>query len=545
MAKFVITGPDGAKYQINAPDDATEEQVLAYAQSQFKKPEQTKEKFDPTEGMSGTDKFLAGMGKAFTDIGRGGGQMLRDALPQGAADALGLPTGSDIEETRRLDRALMNTGAGTAGNIAGALVPALATAALPGANTITGAAAGGALMGALQPVTGDESRLFNVGLGGAFGAAGQGVAKGIGRVINPIRNAQNAEVSRLAQVAASEGIPLDAAAVTGSKPLQAVNAVMENLPFTAGKEAAKGQARQQAFNAAVLKRAGINANNAAPEVLAAQKQALGKTFEDIAGRNAINFTGLNSQLDDIVNQASRRLPPDRAGAIANTVEDMRSQLQDGILAGTNYQGWRTELGRMARGNDAEAHYFSQLKKALDKAFSAQVSGADAAAWRQASSQYGNLKTIMNAMGGAGANPATGNIAPAQLNQAFTSAMSREGKALGRGELNDLVRVGQTFVRDQVPNSGTAQRLLYQSLLTGGLGLGGGIAAGADPVDALKYGAYGLAAPKLAQMLLNSPHGQRYLINGVQDPRLLALARTLQAGSTPLGMAVPQLLNAAE
>lgn len=32
MAKYRITGPDGNQYDITAPDDATEDQVLAYAQ---------------------------------------------------------------------------------------------------------------------------------------------------------------------------------------------------------------------------------------------------------------------------------------------------------------------------------------------------------------------------------------------------------------------------------------------------------------------------------------------------------------------------------
>lgn len=35
MAKYKITAPDGAVYMVTAPDDATEEQVLAYAQQNF------------------------------------------------------------------------------------------------------------------------------------------------------------------------------------------------------------------------------------------------------------------------------------------------------------------------------------------------------------------------------------------------------------------------------------------------------------------------------------------------------------------------------
>lgn len=36
MAKYKITGPDGQSYEVNAPDDASQEDVLAYAQRSFK-----------------------------------------------------------------------------------------------------------------------------------------------------------------------------------------------------------------------------------------------------------------------------------------------------------------------------------------------------------------------------------------------------------------------------------------------------------------------------------------------------------------------------
>src|SRR4249919_2767601 len=36
MAKYRITAPDGNTYEINAPDDATEDQVMAYAQQNYK-----------------------------------------------------------------------------------------------------------------------------------------------------------------------------------------------------------------------------------------------------------------------------------------------------------------------------------------------------------------------------------------------------------------------------------------------------------------------------------------------------------------------------
>ncbi len=64
MAKYRITGPDGGTYEVNAPDTATEAEVMAYAQQNYKPKQLEPLKADPTEGMSGLDKFRAGAGKA-------------------------------------------------------------------------------------------------------------------------------------------------------------------------------------------------------------------------------------------------------------------------------------------------------------------------------------------------------------------------------------------------------------------------------------------------------------------------------------------------
>jgi hypothetical protein len=129
-------------------------------------------------------------------------------------------------------------------------------------------------------------------------------------------------------------------------------------------------------------------------------------------------------------------------------------------------------------------------------------------------------------------------------------MGKEGVALGRGDLNDLVRVGQKFVKPQIPDSGTAQRNLYQSLLTGGggagVGAGSAYATGHDPVQGALYGAgatgAALAAPRLAQMLMNNPTLQDYMISQAASPTAAQLAKILQASGRTLGSTVPLSLE---
>lgn len=481
---------------------------------------------DPTEGMSGVEKFTAAMGGAVRNMGRGVEQMYAqaaDAVAPRAPTLSGLVTGQtpsrsaevqkEITEARQRDKPLLESGAGVAGNIVGSALPFVATARVPGANTYTGAALGGAIAGAIQPTVEGESRLSNTAIGAALGGASQGVANAIGTAGRGVKSTLNPEERRLAQVAALEGIPLSATQQTGNRAMRTLDAAFENIPSTAGAQARQTGAQTDAFNRAVLSRAGIAGERATPDVLAAQRGALGSQFEQIAGRNSIDFNqgALTTELSQIVQDASRRLPPDTAKTVANTVDDILSQVNpQGALPGTNYQGWRSDLGKLSRGNDTQAHYFAEIKRALDRAFSAQVPAADAAAWQQASREYGNLKTISGAMGGAGVAPNAGNISPAQLAQALASSVGREGKALGRGDLNDLSRVGNTFLRQQVPDSGTARRLLAQGLLTGGAGYG----VTQDPQQALMAGAAGMAAPALARSVMYSAPAQRAMTQGV-------------------------------
>lgn len=150
------------------------------------------------EGMSGLDKFRAGAGKAIVDTGRGIQQLGDMALDffsprrvQSRADA----SRKEFAETRARDDALMSSGAGMAGNIAGnvgiALAPggalkgasmlargsqaapvlASAGSALLAPKSIIGAAALGGGMGAVQPVVNDDERNRNILTGSIAGAA--------------------------------------------------------------------------------------------------------------------------------------------------------------------------------------------------------------------------------------------------------------------------------------------------------------------------------------------------------------------------------------
>lgn len=169
---------------------------------------------DPTEGMSTGEKFAAGFGRSFAELGRGLKQNATDAaIGLGSAFA-GAPEfraafqqqvapiqqqqQNEINDARALDAPLLNTGAGSAGNITGVisqiLGPGIAlrstragAAFLP--TTITGNAAQGAVLGGLQPTVTGESQLANAALGGAAGGAGAALFRGLGAGVGAVRNA--------------------------------------------------------------------------------------------------------------------------------------------------------------------------------------------------------------------------------------------------------------------------------------------------------------------------------------------------------------------
>lgn len=243
---------------------------------------------DPTDGMSGTDKFLAGVGKGMTDVGRGLGQMV------------GLVDRKDVAETRQRDAALMKTGAGMAGNVTGSVAALLPAALIPGAATMGGAAAIGLGTGLAAPSQSTGETLKNAALGGVLGpasilagrAVGAGV-RGTQSLLEPFtKSGQNRIAARTLQEFATN--PARAAQnlrgaqplVPGSLPTMAQGAddaglaqlerTLVNNPETGGGFAERYAAQRAARNSALADLAGDPAKRNA--AVAAREAAAGPLY---------------------------------------------------------------------------------------------------------------------------------------------------------------------------------------------------------------------------------------------------------------------------
>lgn len=151
---------------------------------------------NPVEGMTSTQKGLAGVGKGITDYVYGAGNLIRDSLqfisPEDKtglnltgggkilADSLNLPTRQDIEEKRQSDAPLKATTEGGIGEFIGKSSIAAPLSMIPFANTALGSTLAGATIGAVEPLGTNESRAGNV----AGGAVGGFVGNKLGRLIN-------------------------------------------------------------------------------------------------------------------------------------------------------------------------------------------------------------------------------------------------------------------------------------------------------------------------------------------------------------------------
>ena len=520
MPIYTVQGPDGKTYEIEGPAGATAEQLGAVISGQAAAPAAAAP--DPIEGMSTTDQVLAGAGKSMYDLYRGSKQAL------GIGDQAELQ--AEINDSKRMDRPLAKSGGGMAGGILGNAAMALPTALIPGANTVTGGALVGGVMGALDPVADGESRLMNTGVGAAGGAAGSMLAKALGRFTNPVQSRLTPELQDLADKAAKMGIPLDAADKTGSRPLKVIRSVMESLPLTADKQGVLNDAKRQAFNKVALANIGETADRATPNVLNAARQRIGNQFDTLTANKSIP---LGDDFLETLAKIDSGVTPFSSPGIRGAVDKGLEVAQKGQISGPDYQKIRSVLGTSAndafKGSNAElGQALKSIRGGFDDSAAKAMTGAEREAWKTANKQWQNLKILEKAAAPTSADAVAGNVSPAKLAQALMS-IDKNGMTYGtRGDnMGDLARIGQAFVKDQIPNSGTAERSMWQEILTG------------NPIESLwKTGVGGVSMP--VQKAINSKAGQAYLSNGLvpMNEKTKMLARMLQQATVGAGAGLP-------
>lgn len=517
-----VQGPDGQLLEF--PDGTPRETMRSAMARRYGAPEQSREEryadlqrraaelpqSNPTDGMSGMQKFLAGFGKSGVDTVEGIGQLI------------GVVPDAQVAERRQRDAALMDTGAGLAGNIVGQTaqiaVPVPAGAAAKGASLLgraapyAGAAARSGLFSAAQGTVGDESRVANGGLGALFGAGGQGVSSAGGALARGAVSRLDDAAGALARKAEGYGLKLGLPNFTENPLVRTVANQMERLPFSGATKRVK--ANQEAFNREVGKTFGAESDRITPDVFAAAKTRLSDAFETLSSRNNLDLDpGHVAQMKTVIDEATRLGGSDTARMVRGWANELLSKVDEsGSIPGKAYQSFDSRIAKVLKAGGEPAHYLGMLRSVVQSAMDDSISASDRAAWKAVRRQWAAMKTVEPLVG----KSPTGNISPQELMGRVTSDNAGKARmATGKGgDLGDLARIGQRFMKPG-PNSGTADRLLVNSAV--GLGLGGATQQGwIDPSTAATIGG-GLLLNRAGLNALNSralAAGESRTLNGL-------------------------------
>jgi len=245
-----------------------------------------------------------------------------------------------------------------------------------------------------------------------------------------------------------------------------------------------------------------------------------KLPKGMKGRDAVTYTAdkLSQKYDEVLNKIGAitpdeqftqsvddltkmvdvlKVPKAEKAKFALALDDVRNSIdENGVLTSEAYKTLESSLGadfrKLASSQSVTesriAPAVKQLQQNLKDMLQRQA-GSNADELQKANKAYANFKRVQNAAGKSGA--IEGEFTPAQLGQAVRAMDKSKDKgqyAKGNALMQDLSDAARAVVGDKVPNSGTAERLLY-----GGGGLASGLLNPAIPM-ALAGGATAYTSP---------------------------------------------------
>lgn len=559
MARYEITGPDGTRYEVNAPDGASEQEAIAYLQQQIgstqaQQPEGAgRFAQKPTPGLSlpevdpvaDTVKSagaglargaigLAGLPGTVEQLGRAG--INYGAKQFGAKDNVvspdtALPTGADLQKKAEGYTGKFYEPKTAVGRYAGAIGEFAPGALFPGgvAQRVLGNVVGPAIASETAgELTKGSAWEPWARVGGAI--AGGGLPNVVSRGLTPAPS--NAVRQQAVNTLRREGVTdLTAGQITGANPLRWTEAAVLDTPLTGARLPNMLERQAEQFTAAALRRSGINATRATPDVIDQGFTQLGQTFDALANASqAVITVGDARRIMTAVRDYERLTPPaNQIGYIREIAADIGGLTNlpiPGMIAtnarnvasrpitGEVYQQYRSVIERVARGTQAPevARALREIRNTLDDAVERGLPRDLQGQWREARTQYRNLLTVSRAAGAAGEDAANGLISPARLASAAKVTQGARNFERGRGELANLARAGEAVMK-QMPQSGTAPRLMAMQVgQTVAGGAAGAAVGGGDPTAA----GMGAVLPWLvrgaAGRALMSRPVQRYLAN---------------------------------
>ena len=492
MATYDITGPDGKTYRITAPEDASEDQVLAYARSQF---------------AAGEKDVPGGLEAGVMDPFYAGAQLLEKSLPKKVVSSINefnnwladrgvplarLPEGGLSQQIKEGEAAYQQARADRgetgmdwprlAGNILSpanlALASRLPVAASTGGKIATGML-GGAAMGPLQsPSVSDDfwgEKAAQAGLGAAGGAAVPAVSTAMSRMVWP-------RISEPVKRMRDEAIRLTPGQRLGGifKDIEDKMTSIPVLGHAIQRSRAKGY---DDFNRNLVKKGLARVGKTLPgdvetgqRSLSFLQSELGKSYDDLLStmKGRVD-SGLQKEVGTVFEMA-KTLPDDvqkyltgvvereingritKAGTMSGrSIKEIQSALGNEIASIRNPSGW----------DQKKKDALIEIRESFMRMVARQNPGEKAKNLRKIDKSWREFEVMTRAASSVAAED--GIFTPAQLynaSKALDRSKNKRAFAQGRASLQEYAGAGKKTLPSKVPDSGTPGRLMMSSPLAG-------------------------------------------------------------------------------
>lgn len=468
MPTYVVTGPDGKRYRVQAPEGATEADIKARVQGA------ARPKAKPTSFWQGVAEDLGNAGANAIGYLAQTNPIL--GVAQAGAEALGFdkaPTPRNVARaTKRTIKDVVARSpyrSSTPGKIVGSIIGSAPTMLIPG-----GALAQGAAAGALLTDDADDPTTLakDVALGAVAGKAGELVGKSLGRFVG----GQN--VNPKVRLLADEGVVLTPGQRAGKGSLRNVfeDKVLGSLPLVSDIPEAAMKRGQNDLRVAVANRVLAPINTSVPLGTKINSEAMGQIQGQVYGAlddaaKALTLQADNvllSGVDDVVKASPRLAGPEGAKQVAANATYLRERLAQGGLRGNALRGALGEI--RAAASSAQGETAKQLWGLHDEVVNALERQNTGDLVRN----FANAResaTLLRRMEDAASKATGGEFGPTQLLQAARRRGfgTTTGKlASGEARLQDLAEAAADVMRNTTANSGTVPRALAGgAVMTGG------------------------------------------------------------------------------
>lgn len=342
-----------------------------------------------------------------------------------------------------------------------------------------GAAVGGVSAGLVDENSAD--------MGAAIGGFAPPVLAGAGKIAHATGNAlrgggADAAVTALAQRAKELGINIPADRLVNSRPMNAVAASLNYVPFS-GRAATETTMNNQLTKAA-SRLIGQDSDN----MMHALRKAggdLGGKFDATLKANRVNLD--NTLMDDIINiddVARQQLGDADYRAIYSQVSELLKKGETGAIDGQAAYNIKRTLDRMGRGSGPSAFHALELKRALIGGLDRSLGPKEAAAFAKTRQQYGNMIALEKIA----QNGVEGDISIARL---------ANMKNINNEPLQEIADIAAQFVKPRESQHGAMQRAVAAMGIGSMTGLPG-LAATAT-------------AGKATNMLLNTNAARNFML----------------------------------